>query len=38
MAKFYQTQYVLEKDWEDDVKLLRDLEWPDISLPNPYSK
>ena len=22
--------YVLEKDWEDDVKLLPDLEWPGI--------
>ena len=22
--------YILEKDWEDDVKLLPDLEWPDI--------
>ena len=31
--------YLLKKGWEDDVKLLPDLEWPDIiSLPNQYSK
>ena len=28
--KFLPDPYVLEKDWEDDVKLLPDLEWPDV--------
>lgn len=30
--------YVLKNDWEDGVKLLPDLEWPDISLLNQHSK
>ena len=37
-GKVLSDPYVLENDWEDDVKLLSDLEWPDISLLNQYSK
>ena len=35
--------YVLEKDWEGDVKLLPDLEWPEmyhylINTPSEFTK